>query len=295
MNIFVSWSGTRSHYVAAALRDWLPSVLQSVQPFISSHDIRKGTRGNVAISTNLELANVGIICLTPENLDKPWILFEAGALSKLSSAYVCTYLIDLESDDVPPPLGQFQHTQSTKVETYALVETINSELGDRAISTARLKEAFEVWWPKLDTKLQSLPERPVDEPLPSKRSTDDKLNELLRYMRRQDNEIRKSFNARRKPRFSPPKYPLPGGSTPFAGFEFGDQFVSGEQLDDIGSSFRLLGIDKFEFRLFDTCAAVEFFQELSSEQLSAAMNAAKRIIAEDNDGSEDSLSPRDQR
>jgi hypothetical protein len=120
VRIFISWSGKRSKHIADALRSWLPNVIQAVVPFMSSHDIRKESRGNVVISENLEQAKVGVICLTPENLDARWILFEAGALSKLSSAYVCTYLLELSPSDVEPPLGQFQHTVATKDDTKAL-------------------------------------------------------------------------------------------------------------------------------------------------------------------------------
>lgn len=93
-NVFISWSGERSRWVADALRDWLPAVLQSVKPWMSA-DIKKGTRGQTTISDKLDKVKVGIVCLTPENLQEPWILFEAGALSKAvdKNSYVCTYLL----------------------------------------------------------------------------------------------------------------------------------------------------------------------------------------------------------
>jgi hypothetical protein len=81
--------------VARALRDFIPTVVQSVDAFMSASDIEKGSRWEATISRELESAEVGIIRLTPENLTAPWILFEAGALSKkLSKAgtRVCTYL-----------------------------------------------------------------------------------------------------------------------------------------------------------------------------------------------------------
>jgi hypothetical protein len=46
-----------------------------------------------------------VICLTPENLTAPWLLVEAGDLSKLlKDAYVFTYLIDVEPTAVTGPL-----------------------------------------------------------------------------------------------------------------------------------------------------------------------------------------------
>lgn len=187
MKVFISWSGKRSHCIAEALRWWLPNVIQSVEPFLSSQDIRKGARGNVVIADRLEDAKVGIICLTPENLTKPWILFEAGALSRLTSAYVCTYLIgDLSPSDIEPPLGQFQHSHANQQDTKALIETINGEVEHGRLDSKRLDDAFETWWGKLDEKLNSLPDVPEGEPQPSERSDESKLDEVLSLLRQQN-------------------------------------------------------------------------------------------------------------
>lgn len=79
--VFISWSGDLSNKLADAVRQWLPGVLQFVKPYFTPSDIEKGAKWASNIAGELESSDIGIICLTKENLDKPWILFESGALS----------------------------------------------------------------------------------------------------------------------------------------------------------------------------------------------------------------------
>src|SRR6267154_4034636 len=93
-NVFISWSGKRSLGVAKKLRNWPPTVVQAARPWMSDTDIEKGTRGLNEIANALNGIKVGIVCLTPENLNEPWLLFEAGALSKTiteDKSRLCTY------------------------------------------------------------------------------------------------------------------------------------------------------------------------------------------------------------
>src|SRR5664279_2432056 len=93
MKVFISWSGDASQRVAKALRDWLPQVINAIEPFMSSEDIEKGTRGLAAIASELEATSCGIICLTPKNFQKPWVNFEAGAISRsVGTSHVIPFL-----------------------------------------------------------------------------------------------------------------------------------------------------------------------------------------------------------
>jgi hypothetical protein len=158
MDVFISWSGERSRAAAEALRGWLPKIINAIKPWLSSADIDKGARWSTDVASRLEGAKAGIICLTPGNLHADWILFEAGALSKtLRNTFVCPFLIGLEPSDVKPPLAQFQATKAQKNDILQLLKTLNTALGDNALPEAHIDEAFEVWWPKLESQLSALP------------------------------------------------------------------------------------------------------------------------------------------
>jgi hypothetical protein len=107
MRVFLSWSGHRSRAVAEALRDWLPDVLQVVQPWLSSEDIPLGVRWASEIARMLSDADTGIICLTRDNIHSQWLNFEAGALSKQLATPLCVYALDLGPADITGPLAQF--------------------------------------------------------------------------------------------------------------------------------------------------------------------------------------------
>ena len=53
MKVFISWSGPTSNRIALAFRDWLPCVLQTVDPYVSSEDIEKGRRWSADIAKEL--------------------------------------------------------------------------------------------------------------------------------------------------------------------------------------------------------------------------------------------------
>src|SRR5262249_34248306 len=96
MKVFISWSGETSQRIAHEMHRWLPLILPSVAPFITTTDIDKGARWQGEISRELDQSNYGIVCLTSDNLDSRWIAFEAGALSKHLGGRVATVLCGIE-------------------------------------------------------------------------------------------------------------------------------------------------------------------------------------------------------
>jgi len=154
MKVFISWSGDQSRELAEVLRDWLPAVLQSVKPFFTPSDIEKGARWGKDIAQELEASSFGIFCLTKENLTRPWIMFEAGALSKrIDTSRVCPVLFGVENADLEGPLVQFQASPFSETEMRKLVRTLNAGLGDQKLEDSVLTSVFEMWWPKLNERV----------------------------------------------------------------------------------------------------------------------------------------------
>lgn len=148
MKVFISWSGPRSKAVAELLSDWIKCVLQASQPWISTRDIDKGAIWFSEISNQLKDTAAGIVCLTQENKNKPWILFEAGALAKgISTNRVCTFLIDLDSSDVEDPLAQFNHTTPDESSLWGLVCSLNACLESNRLDERILRKVFDTYWP----------------------------------------------------------------------------------------------------------------------------------------------------
>jgi len=82
MNVFISWSGEKSKEIASVFERWIPSVIQTVKTYFSPDDTEKWARWANTISEKLKESDFALVCLTNENLESPWLLFEAGALSK---------------------------------------------------------------------------------------------------------------------------------------------------------------------------------------------------------------------
>lgn len=158
MKVFLSWSGDLSHKIALELREWLPFVIQSVEPYVSSEDIDKGSRWSIDIAKELEDSSFGILCVTPQNIDAPWLNFEAGALSKaFTTSNVSPFLFGLKPSDLKQsPLLQFQSTLYDKKDLFKLVQSINNALGKEKIDDSKLRTTFEVWIEKLNSKLDLL-------------------------------------------------------------------------------------------------------------------------------------------
>ncbi|OUM34737.1 hypothetical protein B8W72_09750 [Pseudomonas putida] len=181
MKVFISWSGEMSKRVGEAFKNWIPHVLQTVEPYYTPTDIEKGTRWSHDIAAELESSSAGIFCVTRENLQSSWLAFEAGAISKqVDDSLVCPVLIDLGTSDLNGPLTQFQVTPFQKAEIKKLIQALNKANSENVLSETILNQAFERNWPELEEHVSEIIRStcPVHDEQ-AKRDDREVLNEIL--------------------------------------------------------------------------------------------------------------------
>lgn len=160
MKIFLSHSGITSFKVAKLIKKWLPEVIQATEPWISD-DIQKGERWRERLNIELNNSQIGIICLTKENLKSPWILFESGSLSRDKNAILCTFLIDLKPNDIKGPLETFQHTVFSKEDILKLLISINGKT-ESPLPDSRLEKAHNRLYSEFEKEMKEIIEKTND-------------------------------------------------------------------------------------------------------------------------------------
>lgn len=182
--IFISWGGELSRQLGEVIQKWLPNVLQFVKPYFTPEDTAKGVRWDTHLARELSDSNFGLICLTNDNINRPWILFEAGALSKnIDKTNVCTLLFDVDISNISGPLACFQATKFNKTDFKKLVKTINNANEENKLEASILDAAFDVWWPKLEIQVHDILANAKVEQHQIERTDREVLEEILNLTR----------------------------------------------------------------------------------------------------------------
>jgi hypothetical protein len=214
MKVFISWSGDRSKAVAEELRDWLPTIVQSVEPFISTQDVPVGGRGLNVLASKLQNCSFGILCLTQDNKQAPWIHFEAGALSKvIDASRVVPLLLDLKVSDLTGPLVQFQAIAMDRDGIFSLVKAL-AERSSPSVGESRLQRLFNALWPDLEAKVSQLKVAVADRPKQGSRSEKDILEEILLLSRSAERQIARVITAQAAAGVPPSTIPGSGRPSP---------------------------------------------------------------------------------
>jgi hypothetical protein len=146
-------------------------------------DIEKGARWDNEISKELEQSQFGIFVMTQDALSSSWIMFEAGAISKVvEKARVCPIVFGIDKTDLVGPLAGFQAIEFTEDEVRQLLKTINNAAKDAGLAERNLDTAFHKWWPDLVQKVKAISSTDLQPSRPH-RSPDDLLRENLELTR----------------------------------------------------------------------------------------------------------------
>lgn len=196
MKVFLSWSGDESKQLAEIFKEWLPNVVQFIEPYMSSKDIESGEKWGSNIETNLENCNFGIVFVTPNNINSPWINFEAGALSKTYKSKVVPVLYDADITILNNgPLIQFQTAQKiTKEGIFELLQSIISSSEASNLDIIRLENGLEKWWPDLIEKIDNISSQEQDNKIEKAPSDSEMLKSIVIKLNQQDKELRQLRN-----------------------------------------------------------------------------------------------------
>lgn len=192
MKVFISWSGEMSKMFAAALKEWLEQCIQSLEVFFSSEDIEKGEDWQAKLSSELKDTNYGIVCLTTENVNAPWIHFEAGALSKMLNSRVMVVALNINYSDIVGPLKTFQATKFEEDDVLRLLQSINNSQ-DKPLDETKLKRSFNAFWPQFNEKIvsiiQNAPQREMNKKTAASENVSEIIDEILQLVRNQNSII----------------------------------------------------------------------------------------------------------
>ena len=165
-------------------------ILQATKPWMSDRDLDSGVSWSAEIAKQLDESSVGIICVTPERMSAPWLLFESGAIAKkLEDARVIPYLIDLSPTQLTGPLSQFQAREANKEGTLRVLLDINSHLPEPR-GEEEVRKMFGSFWGQLEEIIKAQIEAGNSSDSQSTaRSDKEILDEVLLLVRENAREI----------------------------------------------------------------------------------------------------------
>ena len=136
---------------------------------MSDSDLKAGRNWRSDLQGHLEESGAGIVVVTADNRDKPWLMFEAGALAKQVNNCLIPYLVDVDSSALSRnALDMFQTVKADREGTQKMVERIFEAGGGKQEDQTAILKSFAALWPDLEkplTEARNHPpqDKPVDE------------------------------------------------------------------------------------------------------------------------------------
>lgn len=149
--LYLCWSKGLGRLIAGEFRSWIKANMGTwVQPFFSELDIEGGELWSERIMGELARTRRGIVFVTREMADAPFVMFEAGALAKeFKQARVVPVLVDILPSELPGALKMLQGKAFDHDEILRVLLKLVPGISKDTRKHARLALAFHTWWPKL--------------------------------------------------------------------------------------------------------------------------------------------------
>ncbi|MFD0892890.1 TIR domain-containing protein [Luteolibacter ambystomatis] len=152
--IFVSWSQSPSKAIASAIKNWLLTLMDEVDVWISDEDIQLGEQWRESLGDALESSSYAILCITPQNMDSPWIAMEAGAIAMKgrNACRAVPLLFGIERHDLPSHLAGFQSIEASEQNLIRLAREIHEHVNSSTrpeVFDRRIKSHTRELWDEL--------------------------------------------------------------------------------------------------------------------------------------------------
>jgi predicted nucleotide-binding protein len=157
MRVYLSWSGQLSHTVANLLRDWLPEVLETVEPWLASADATSEER-----DYSKSEYDVIIPCVTRDNTEALGNAIPIGAIYQLPSddfPAVMVVLVGVKLSDLSGIIRMFDSAGLSEKGMQTLLGALN-ERAEIPIDPLACKTRVHMLWPRLERSLADLHVRP---------------------------------------------------------------------------------------------------------------------------------------
>jgi hypothetical protein len=136
-----------SREVALLLNEKLRPMLWDTITFMSRENIPSGAEWAGVLAKELQGSLFSIVCLTPQNLNSAWVLYEAGALTSQPQQRLCALLLGgVTVRDIPGPLSRYQSRTWSENEFGQLMRDIGALL-DNPPSEKQFDTLWRQHWP----------------------------------------------------------------------------------------------------------------------------------------------------
>lgn len=156
--IFISWSGKRTQEFALCLKNVIEETIfpqTGLECFVSNVDIASGTDWWTKISGELKECNLGILCVTNENIDAPWIYYEAGGMAARDVPSIPLLINCKVNSLVDSPLkGKQCINFENRKEFIKMINDINTRF-NKLLPDSIVVHMAEIGYDELNTKLES--------------------------------------------------------------------------------------------------------------------------------------------